>query len=192
MHMLFNTPRPHATQLSSPEQWAQPRLTVCDADQPLVFTPEDVFRYHGYDAVGGAVLGFRLLQRAIQELSLGAIPERRDFSLFTAFPGLGARDCFELITRMVSDQRLTLDTSFTHTAAQAGLYGSFYFRFSYRGRSIALAPALGQPDEHFLACGRAAKRPGASPEDKVQWQAAKYALANLLLDLPCEKATRIL
>ena len=180
------------TSLSCPEQWVQPHLIVQDAGHQLVFTPEDVFRYHGYDAVGGAVLGFRLLQRAIRELSPQAMPERRDISLFTAFPGLGARDCFELVTRMASERRLTLDTSFTHKDAQPGLEGAFYFRFSYRGRSLELAPACGQPDGHFLACGRAAKRPDASPAAQERWKAAKYALANLLLALPCEAATRIL
>ena len=109
------------TSLSCPEQWVQPHLIVQDAGHQLVFTPEDVFRYHGYDAVGGAVLGFRLLQRAIRELSPQAMPERRDISLFTAFPGLGARDCFELVTRMASERRLTLDTSFTHKDAQKEL-----------------------------------------------------------------------
>ena len=179
-------------QIADPSLWVQPELSVCENGHQLVFTPEDIFRYHGYDAAGGAVLGFRLLQRAVQELSPHAIPERREFMLFTAFPGLGARDCFELITRMVSGQRFTLDVSFMRQGVQPGIEGSFYFQFTYRSRRVALAPPLGQPGEHFLAAGRAAKRPGASPEEKRLWQEAKYALANRLLTLPCEQATRIL
>lgn len=46
-------------------EWVSPSLTVADCGQPIAFTLQDAFNYHGYDAVGGVVLGFRLLQRAI-------------------------------------------------------------------------------------------------------------------------------
>ena len=172
--------------------WHTPRLTVVDAGSALTFHIQDAFNYHGYDAVGGVVLGFRLLQRAIVILSPDAPPERREFTLFTAFPGLGARDSFELVTRMVTGNRFTLDTGFAETSAQAGVEGRLHFEFGYRGQHVALAPIEGAPSAEFIALGKASKRPGVSPQQKADWQRAKYALANTLLAADAGEVIRIL
>lgn len=173
--------------------WVSPTLTVADSGQPIAFTLQDAFNYHGYDAVGGVVLGFRLLQRAIALLTEdGELLERRELSLFTAFPGLGARDGFELVSRMVSEGRFTLDVDYVHPAAQKGIAGSFYFKFGYRGKSVELAPAVGQPPESFLAMGRASKRADATEEVQRGWTDAKYQLANVLLTVSAQDAVRLL
>ena len=91
------------------EQWQAPQIEVCDAGERLSFHIQDALRYHGYDAVGGVVLGFRLLQQAIAQFAPDALPQRRAFDVLTAFPGLGFRDCMELITRCVSENRFHLD-----------------------------------------------------------------------------------
>lgn len=174
-------------------QWVMSTLTVAEDDQLLTFSVQDAFNYHGYDAVGGVVLGFRLLQRAIALLNDGNEPfQRRELSLFTAFPGLGARDCFELVSRIVTDQRFTLDTDFVYPEAQQGIAGRFYFEFSYRGKQVALAPIVGQPSESFLNIGRASKKPDATEEIQRQWTAAKYQLANTLLSISAQDAIRVL
>lgn len=174
-------------------EWALPTLTVADGGQPIEFTIQDAFNYHGYDAVGGVVLGFRLLQRAIASLTgKGALLERRELSLLTAFPGMGARDCFELVSRMVSEGRFTLDVDYVHPAAHRGIAGSFYFRFDYRGESVELSPVEGQPPESFLAMGRASKQADAGEENLRGWTDAKYGLANFLLTIDAQDAVRIL
>ncbi|MDR0806858.1 MAG: hypothetical protein LBN41_08990 [Enterobacteriaceae bacterium] len=174
-------------------QWVVPTLTVAENDQLLTFSVQSAFNYHGYDAVGGVVLGFRLLQRALALLSENNEPlQRRELTLFTAFPGLGARDCFELVSRMVTEQRFTLDTDFIHPDAQKGIAGSFYFEFGYRGKRVALAPIVGQPSSAFLAAGRASKQPDATAEIQQQWIAAKYQLANTLLGISAQDAIRVL
>ena len=163
-------------------QWVMPSLNVADNHQLFSFSVQDAFNYHGYDAVGGVVLGFRLLQRAISLLSPQDDPlQRRELALFTAFPGRGARDCFELVTRMVSENRFILDVDFDQTEAQQGLTGRFYFEFSYRSKKVSLAPVGGQPTTEFLKIGRASKQPDATPEVQRQWMVAKYQLANTLL-----------
>lgn len=173
--------------------WVSPTLIVADSGQPIAFTLQDAFNYHGYDAVGGVVFGFRLLQRTIALLTKdGELLERRELALFTAFPGMGAKDGFELVSRMVSEGRFTLDVDYIHPAAQRGIAGSFYFKFSYRGKNVELAPAIGQPPESFLAMGRASKRAGATEEIQRRWTDSKYQLANALLTLDAGDAVRLL
>ena len=180
------------SQLLAPSDWHTPQLTVLDSGNALTFHIQDAFNYHGYDAVGGVVLGFRLLQKAIAILSPDAPPERREFTLFTAFPGLGARDSFELVTRMVTGNRFTLDTGFAETSAQAGVEGRLHFEFGYRGQHVALAPIEGAPSAEFIALGKASKLPGVSPQQKADWQRAKYALANTLLAADPDEVIRVL
>ena len=69
--------------LLAPPDWHTPQLTVLDSGNALTFHIQDAFNYHGYDAVGGVVLGFRLLQRAIAILSPDAPPERREFPRYS-------------------------------------------------------------------------------------------------------------
>ncbi len=173
--------------------WIQPSLTVAEAEKPIVFNIQEAFNFHGYDAVGGVVLAFRLLQRAIALLSCeNELIERRMLTLFTAFPGSGAKDCFELVTRMVSDHRFMLDIDYEHEDVQHGIVGSFYFRFSYQGKTVALAPVEGQPSERFLTIGKASKQPDASPEIKRTWRTEKYQLANALLISSPKEVIRII
>lgn len=174
-------------------QWVMPTLSVADGDHLFSFSIQNAFNYHGYDAVGGVVLGFRLLQRAISLLTpQDELLQRRELALFTAFPGMGARDCFELVTRMVSENRFILDIDFDQTEAQQGIAGCFYFEFSYRGKKVSLAPVAGLPTAEFLKIGRASKQSDATPEVQRQWMAAKYQLANTLLTVLPMDAIRVL
>lgn len=162
-------------------QWVDPEITVLEEGRPVTFHIQDCFNFHGYDAVGGVVLGFRLLQAVQAKLNNGQPMPRSGVSLFTAFPGLGARDVFELVTRMCSRGRFELDTSFRHPDAVEGVQGSFYFRFSLDGKTVELAPIAGAPSAEFIATGKASKAPDASPELLERWTHLKHDLANTLL-----------
>lgn len=176
-------------------QWVNPTLSVYDEGHLFEFHIQDAFNYHGYDAVGGVVLGFRLLQKAIQIFSIvepQKLLHRRELSLFTAFPGLGARDCFELVTRMVTDGRIKVDTDYSQTLAQEGVQGRFFFEFAYRDAKVQLAPIDGYPGENFIALGKASKQPHFSSEQQLAWRNAKYELANTLLSADAETVIRVL
>lgn len=174
--------------------WVEPTLEVADGDDILQFHIQDALNYHGYDAVGGVVLGFRLLQKAIAMLTpVGdTCIQRREVSLFTAFPGLGARDCFELVTRMVTQKHITVDTSFSDTVAQEGVEGRFYFEFHYRGAKAKLAPIEGYPGDEFIALGKASKLTGFTAEQQLGWRNAKFGLANTLLGASADAVIRVL
>lgn len=183
----MNTPHLLPSQL-----WLAPTLEVSDDGTLLTFHIGDALNYHGPDAVGGVVLGFRLLQQAMACLSPQEPPERREFSVFTAFPGLGARDCFELVTRALTENRYRVDASFTDTAAQEGVVGRMHFEFSYRGQSVTLAPVQGSPSASFISLGRASKQADCTAQQRQQWRQAKTDLANSLLVSQPDDVIRVL
>jgi len=174
------------------EQWLAPTLEVRDEGTLLSFHIRDALNYHGPDAVGGVVLGFRLLQKALACLSPQEAPERRAIGVFTAFPGLGARDCFELVTRGFTEGRYQVDTGFTDTTAQEGVVGRMHFRFSYRDQTVVLAPVQGAPSATFISLGRASKRADCTPQQHQQWRQAKTDLANSLLVTHSDDVIRVL
>ena len=178
--------------LAKPADWESPFLTVNDEGSPLRFGIRDAFSYHGYDAPGGVVLGFRLLQRAFALLAPGKTPERRKLALHTAFPGFGLRDTMELVTRMVTDGRYSVDTAIDDERAQEGVAGRFYYCFAFEGRSVELAPIPGYPGPDFIRLGKASKLPGFSCADAGAWKAAKFELANTLLAAPADAVIRVL
>lgn len=181
--------------LVEPMQWVDPTLHVADGEHALEFHIQDAFNYHGYDAVGGVVLGFRLLQRAVRHFSENApqtLLQRRGFSLLTAFPGLGARDCFELVTRMVTEGRMIVDTNLVCPVAQEGVQGRFFFEFTYGYKKIQLAPVEGYPGDEFIALGKASKLSDFSPAQQLAWRKAKYDLANTLLGADAQTVIRVL
>ena len=98
----------------------------------------------------------------------------------------------ELVTRMVTEGRFSLDTAFDDSRAQEGVAGRFYYRFTYAGRSVELAPLEGYPGGEFVRLGKASKVPGFGGEEAETWRNAKYQLANTLLSAPAEAVIRIL
>ncbi|MDO4796053.1 MAG: hypothetical protein Q4A28_08980 [Brachymonas sp.] len=174
------------------EHWLAPQIELCDADERLSFHIQDALRYHGYDAVGGVVLGFRLLQRAIAQLSPQSPPQRRAFEVLTAFPGLGFRDCMELIIRCVSENRFQLDTGIRNPQVQEGVQGRLHFEFAYHGQRVVLSSMAGALSEEFVALGRASKQPGFSQQQRQAWRQAKFELANALLAARAEDVIRVL
>jgi hypothetical protein len=68
-----------------------------------------MLRYHGGGSPAGVAMAFQVLARALPLLAPEAPLERRELAITTAFPGPGARDGFELVTRAVSDRRYTID-----------------------------------------------------------------------------------
>jgi hypothetical protein len=179
--------------LIDPSDWVDPTLVVAEGGDLIRFHIQDAFHYHGYDAVGGVALGFRLLQKALQLWNSRGEPiQRREITLLTAFPGLGARDCFELVTRMATENRITTDISFEHPVARQGVRGCFFFRFGYRGRTFDLAPIASQPSDEFIHLGKASKLPQATPEILDGWRRVKFELANALLSVRADDAIRVL
>ena len=185
-------------QLIAASSWVEPTLQVKDQGNILSFHIQDAFNYHGYDAVGGVVLGFRLLQKALSvfQSSPDTLIERREISLLTAFPGLGARDCFELVTRIATENRIEVQTDMQidvpYPDVVQGVAGSFYFEFHYKNQTLRLSTMPGAPSPIFVQLGKVSKKPNVSAQEQLAWLNAKYELANALLSSHYDAVIRVL
>lgn len=68
-------------------------ISVYDDGVRLDIPFEACVLYHGRDSIGGLSLGYRLLCFALNKLTEGRIPERKEISFKTAFPGAGSERC---------------------------------------------------------------------------------------------------
>jgi hypothetical protein len=161
-------------------------LKVRDGGDVQLIGFEDMVKYHGRLNIGGVALAFKVLEHAFGRLSPHEVPQRDQISIFTAFPGTGAIDGFEMVTRAVTQGRFELDENYDAPKALPGVSGCFYFRITYRGRTLAVTPRAGLIPERFFELGRKRKAGKASPEEIVEFQGMKEALADALLSLKAE------
>lgn len=169
--------------------WAAPELCLYEGDDPIRLSLNGAIQYHGLSSIGGLVLGFRLIQRAV-EIAAGHIPVQRNrISVYTAFPGNGARDAFEYTCRALRDNRYCCDNSLHHPAVQTGPHGQFLFTLRLNNQSLLLTPAEGYPSADFF---EAERKSGTSPEAALNWRNARIELANTLLKMTPEQCIRVL
>lgn len=161
-------------------------VKIRDRSDVLVFAFEDLVKYHGRQNIGGVALGFKVLQFALSRVSPHEVPQREGIEIFSAFPGSGAIDAFEMVTRAVTHDRFRLDTAFEAPGALEAVTGHFYFRLAYRGRTVAVTPRAGLIPDRFLELGRLNKAGGATEEDLTEFQGMKEALADALLAMDAD------
>jgi hypothetical protein len=160
-------------------------LAVLDQGESISISFDDLLKYHGRSSIAGVAHAFKAMERAFPLLSPGQPPERYDITVESGFPGGGARDAFEMVTRAVTGDRYRLasDSSATAAAAKApeAPGGHFFFRLGYRGTvvDLVLRPGL-IPDEFLqLAC-----RDAPTPAEASRAQQLKEEMAERLLSLP--------
>ena len=161
------------------------KITILDNGQPISFSFEDLCKYHGFGYPGGVAHAFKIMQRAFPLLDNGHPPERHELFMETAFPGPGARDAFEMVTRMVTGGRYHVDTDLPGIAAQSSGKGRYLFRFKYRGKAIDLTLRPGFVVDEFITLG--AKNP-RTPEDEMRLITLKNELKARLLAVSAEAA----
>lgn len=178
------------TELLIPEaEWAAPDLYLYEGDDPLHLTLSGAIQYHGLSSIGGLVLGFRLIQRAV-ELAAGDLPvQRKGISIYTAFPGRGAQDAFEYVCRAIRDKRYCCDSTLHHPAAQPGSRGEYLFTLRLNEQSLTLAPAQGYPPASFFNADRKSHETIEAAEN---WRQEKISFANTLLKMTPEECIRTL
>lgn len=86
-------------------------IQIYDGDDLLTFAFADVERYHGQGSIGGAALGFKVLEAGLAALCDGRPPRRDELTIVSGHPGPGFRDAFELVTRAVTRGALRVDTT---------------------------------------------------------------------------------
>jgi hypothetical protein len=160
-----------------------PPLDVLDQGQPLRFRVDDLMRYHGPLAPGGVAHGFTAMARAFPLISPGEPPERREIRLSTAFPGPGARDAFELVTRAVTEGRYLVDRGLER-ADRGHILERYVFRFDYRGNTVTLVLRDGYVTEEFITLSRTDPR---SAEQERHLCVLKREMADRLLGAPVDQ-----
>jgi hypothetical protein len=158
-------------------------LTVLDNGQPLEFRFADLIRYHGFGFPGGVAHAFKVMQRAFPLLDGGAPPERRELHLDTMFPGPGARDAFELVTRMVTSGRYAVQARTVSDPLQ-GWMEKYSFTWRYRDKTATIAIRPGHVREDFLLLGA---KTGRSDAEEAQLTVLKHEMADRLMSLPAEE-----
>ena len=158
-------------------------LKVRDRADVLMIDFEDMVKYHGRLNIGGVALAFKVLEYAFAKLSPHEVPQRDKVEIFTAFPGSGAIDGFEMVTRAVTQGRFVLDETYSSPGALPAVTGQFYFRITYRGKTLAVSPRAGLIPDRFFELSRKHKAERATPDDTIEFQGMKEALADALMSL---------
>ena len=159
------------------------RITVTEKGQSLTFTFEDILKYFGSGKISGCVVGVShgliSMQLAFPMLDAGRPLERREVSVRTAFPGAGARDALEMVTRCFTDGRVVVDKNMPEAKdAVESPGGRYYFEYSYRGRTVACSVKPGWVKPEFIALARVKNR---TPEQEAALDAMKRETAQRLL-----------
>lgn len=155
-------------------------VDVLDAGTLLRFDLADLMRYHGPAFPGGVAHGFTAMRRAWPLLTAGGVPERREVRLDTAFPGPGARDAVELVTRAVTGGRFVLDPSLGRPERGPTLE-RYVFRFGHRDTAVTVQIRDGFVTDEFIALSR---RPDRTAADDDHLTVLKRQMADRLLAVP--------
>ena len=153
-------------------------IVVQERGQRITFTFDDVMRYHGVHSPGGVAVAFKAMQRAFPLVSPDQPPPRRNIVVRTAFRGPGARDCFEAVTRAVSDDRYTVDRSLVRTD-RGRLIEDFVFVLGIADRTVTLLLRDGFVTAEFIDLARTEGRTEAQEArlDELKAQLAQRVMA---------------
>ena len=157
-------------------------LTITDIDGPIELTFEDLIKYHGTRSICGLTVGYTALRVVWQKLSPNA-PVNRDLtSIVTAFPGPGARDAFEMVTRAVSREQYEVATNFTHGPMIAeAAKGAYWFKFTIDQNSIEIGLKPDMVPKDFVPLRRLLLAGNAQPEDAKKFRSIQHDFSKKLL-----------
>jgi hypothetical protein len=155
-------------------------VVVSDRGRELQFSFDDALRYAGPDSPAGVAIAFKALQRAFELLSPGTPAQRRAVTIRTAFRGPGARDCFEAVTRAVTEGRFTVDRSLLR-ADRGRLVEDFVFELSLDGAAVTLLLRDGFVDDEFIDLARLENR---SEAQELRLDGMKATLAQRVMKTP--------
>jgi hypothetical protein len=152
-------------------------IEVAERGRPILFSYEDMMRYHGPGSPGGVAHAFKVLERALPLLDPDLPCERREIVVDTAFGGPGARDAFELVTRAVTGDRFRVDTALARPERGRTLE-RFVFRLRYREREVTLVLREGFVTEEFIDLARADAR---TPDQEQRLDLLKVEMASRVM-----------
>jgi hypothetical protein len=159
-------------------------LDVLDHGELLSISFDDLVKYHGRSSIGGVAHGFKVMERAFPLLRDGQAPERYDVDIETAFPGPGARDAFEMVTRAVTGGRYRVIPELAAADAPIAPEGHYVFRLRCHETTVDLTLRPGHVRDDFVQLVRQPDRTAAD-EERLVW--LKQEMAARLMSLPAEE-----
>ena len=159
-------------------------LVVLDQGESISISFDDLLKYHGRSSIAGVAHAFKAMDRAFPLLSPGEPPDRYDITVESGFPGGGARDAFEMVTRAVTGDRYRLTSEPAPAEAPEAPGGHFFFRLGYRGTVVELVARASLVPEEFL---QLACREAPTPAEALRAQQLKEEMAKRLLSLPADE-----
>ncbi len=159
-------------------------IVVQERGRTITFTFDDVMRYHGVHSPAGVAVAFKAMQRAIRNPLPRGTASPREVLVRTAFRGPGARDCFEAVTRAVSDNRYTVDRSLVRTD-RGRLLEDFVFELTIGARSVTLLLRDGFVTDEFIDLARTERRTEAQEEhlDELKARLARHVVGTPAADV---------
>lgn len=159
-------------------------IKVCDGDDVIALSFEDLLKYHGRSSIGGVAHGFKAMERGLPLLCAGQPPDRYGIDVQTAFDGPGARDAFEMVTRAVTGGRYRVAPEIPPADVPHAPQGQYFFRLRYRGTTVDLALRDGHIRDEFTQLVRKGAETHAE-QRRLAW--LKKDMADRLLALPAER-----
>ena len=159
-------------------------LVVRDQGESIAISFDDLLKYHGRSSIAGVAHAFKAMERAFPLLSPGQAPERYDITVESGFPGGGARDAFEMVTRAVTGDRYRLCSEPVGAEVPEAPGGHFFFRLGYREAVVDLVLLAGLVPDDFL---EVACRENPTPAEAARAQQLKEEMAARLLSLPADE-----
>jgi len=142
-------------------------LTISDQGEAIRISFDDILKYHGRSSIAGAAHAFKAMERAFSLLSPDQPPDRYLMVVESGFPGDGARDAFEMVTRAASGNRYRVVTELAGDGVPEAPGGHFCFRLHYGAVVVDLTLRDGLVPEEFVevACREA---PSAAEAEHAQ------------------------
>jgi len=156
-------------------------LEVLDHGELISLSFDDLLKYHGTSSIGGVAHGFKVMERALPLLAAGQPPERYLIDVETEFPGPGARDAFEMVTRAVTGGRYRVAPDLAVGNAPTAPEGRYFFRLAYPGTTVDLTLRDGYVSDEFIQLAHREARTQAE-EERFTW--FKHDMAAKLLAQP--------
>jgi hypothetical protein len=133
------------------------------------------------------------MEAAWQKIWSVTPPRRNEITVASGFPGPGARDGFEMVTRAVSRDAYTVipDAASGPLVAEAAK-GAYFFRLSDDRQIIELGLKPGMLPSEFIPRRRAMALGNASPSDAIEFRNIQFDFSKKLLALSPEDAVNVI
>lgn len=168
-------------------------LSIADQDGPLEIGFEDLKKFHGTRSICGLSVGFTILSAAWPHLSAGQPLPRDTIEIETGFPGPGARDAFEMVTRAVSREAYHIRTGISPGPQIAeAAKGAYWFRVSSGGKAVEFGLKPEVVPAEFVARRRKILAGSADADEAARFRSLQKEFSTRLLTMdPAEAVNRL-